>query len=622
MRLGIDFGTTNSSISLYDGGTLYPVELDPLNDNSRVLPSLAYIDRQHRATLGTAAAHEYLARETGRPVRWEKRSVGEVEVIVGGGGGPIRYVQPMSVIVDAAANGRLLQSVKTALRDPAYQGTTVFDRFYTLDELIALVLRSLKTSAESQFGRACTSVVIGRPVRFSDDPAVTERGEEILYKAARLAGFTGIRFHLEPIGAAFLHHASTAGRERALVFDFGGGTLDLTVAELGGGQEPVILANRGVLVGGDDLDRRIMRHLMKHFGADARMKGGETFPLEVLQLLADWQTMPELSRPEYRDLIAYLEESSTDRRGIQALKVLVAQNLGFRLFQEIERAKKRLSRAQTTHLTLVHGELRVYEVLARAQFEELIAEEIARVDAGVRQVLDDARLDASGVDVVLRTGGTSLVPAFIRLLARRFGEEKLRAMDPLTSVVGGLAIVAAEGVGRRPACADRYMRVDHPVISRIGVRGTRRYERHEMRVGARCYADSDAYKITRLPVALSGLPAVRTASLDREEQKERFLRFFLERPARVYVAYKLNAASLPHWLQSFEPEDMQLEVAQWTSRVTFQLYGKDFPAGMVVLGANQAPGYRGEDNLQYLVVVRSADAHVANQAARGTAHQR
>ncbi|NLF02341.1 MAG: Hsp70 family protein, partial [Anaerolineales bacterium] len=242
MRLGFDFGTTNSSIAHYDGRALTSIRLDPEGDNPYVLPSLVYIDRELRALLGTAAASEYLRRETGRPVAWEKRPVGEVEVIVGGSGGPIRYVQQMSVVVDTAANGRLLQSIKTALRDPAYEGTEIFDRFYTLDELIAMVLRELRERAEQHFGEPCRSVVLGRPVRFSDDQAVTERAEEILFKAGRLAGFTDIAFQLEPIGAAYLHHATTTERQTALVFDFGGGTLDLTLAELGGGEEPHVLA--------------------------------------------------------------------------------------------------------------------------------------------------------------------------------------------------------------------------------------------------------------------------------------------------------------------------------------------------------------------------------------------
>jgi hypothetical chaperone protein len=615
MRLGIDFGTTNSSIAFYDGHNLAPVRLDPEGDNPYILPSLIYVDRDHRAVLGTAAAAEYLRRETGRPVKWEKRPVGEVEVVVGGGGSaPIRYVQPMSVIVDTAANGRLLQSIKTALRDPAYDGTEIFDRFYTLDELVAIVLRALREAAERTFVRDCRSVVLGRPVRFSDDAAVTARGEEILFKAARLAGFDDVAFQLEPIGAAYLRHVSVSERETALLFDFGGGTLDLTVAELGGGQEPQVLANSGVLVGGDDLDQRLMRHLMRHLGTEAPLRGGQSFPFEIVKLLATWQTMPELSRPAYRDFLDELEQASTAPRSIGALRTLVSHNLGFELFQEIERAKKHLSRSPTAGLNLARDGIAIHELLTRARFEALIAPDIERVEAGVAQVLADARLGPDRVDVVLRTGGSSMVPAFVDLLERLFGAGKVIAMDPLRSVVGGLAVVAHEGEGIRPAYAAGYPATGHPVIRDVATKNGKSYETYEMHVGARCYLDADFYTVTRLPVVMSGLPAVRTANLDREEVARKFLRFFIDEPARVFVAYKAGASQLPEWLQSFVPTEMQVEVSQWRSKMAFPVYRKDFPSGKVMLGANHAPPYSGQANMNYLVVVRQLGEHSGGSA--------
>jgi hypothetical chaperone protein len=254
MNLGIDFGTTNSSVARFDGNKLFRLGIDPANDNPNVLPSLIYIDRAHRAVVGTKAAMEYLDHETGRVVNWEQRRVGEIDVVAA----DMSYVQDVHVLVDTAAHGRLMQYVKTALRDPTYQGTQVFDRFYPVDELIALILRPLKQMAERAFNEECRGVVLGRPVRFSDDPAVTARAEEILFKAARWAGFQDIRFELEPVGASFFYHRSAPQRQTAFIFDFGGGTLDLTVAQVGGTPRvpPRILATHGVLVGGDDLDMR------------------------------------------------------------------------------------------------------------------------------------------------------------------------------------------------------------------------------------------------------------------------------------------------------------------------------------------------------------------------------
>ncbi|MEW5719305.1 MAG: Hsp70 family protein, partial [Chloroflexota bacterium] len=337
MRLGIDFGTTNSSVARYDGAQLFRLGIDPANDNPNVLPSLIYVDRAHRAVIGTRAALEYLKHETGRTVRWEERRVGEIDVVAA----DMSYVQTVSVLVDTAAHGRLLQYVKTALRDPTYQGTQIFDRFYTLDELIALILYPLKRMAEQAFAEECTGVVIGRPVRFSDDPMVTERAEEILFKAARWAGFHDVRFELEPVGATYHYHRAAPRRQTAFIFDFGGGTLDLTVAEVGGSLPPRILVTHGVLVGGDDLDRRVMQSLRKYFGVQPR-DDREPVPPHLLDLLDNWQTMPLLSRPANLKLLDELK-AHCDTDALAALRTLATQNLGFQLFRVIEQTKKQLS---------------------------------------------------------------------------------------------------------------------------------------------------------------------------------------------------------------------------------------------------------------------------------------
>jgi molecular chaperone DnaK (HSP70) len=182
MRLGIDFGTTNSAIAFYDGRRLFAVRTNPQNENPDVLPSLIYVDRAYHATVGIEAAFAYLEHDTGRPVKWQRRHVGEVEVVVAGrGDDAITYGEELYALVDMAAHGRLLQSVKTILRSATYEGTRIFDRFYPVDSLIQLLLAALKQCAEAQFNEACAAVVVGRPVKFSDDETVNLRAEEMIY---------------------------------------------------------------------------------------------------------------------------------------------------------------------------------------------------------------------------------------------------------------------------------------------------------------------------------------------------------------------------------------------------------------------------------------------------------
>ncbi len=600
MRLGIDFGTTNSAVACYDGRTLSRWVLDASNDNPHVLPSLLYINRAQESRVGLAAAAEYLSVETGRPVKWEKKRVGEIDVVASG----MSYVQTVHIMVDTAAQGRLLQYIKTALRDPSYQGTQVFGRFYTVDELIAIILGALKQKAEEALGETTREVVLGRPVRFADDPNVSERAREILYKAARLAGFDEIRFEMEPIGAAYDYHRSARERKRALIFDFGGGTLDLTVAELGGSGSPRILAPHGVLVGGDDLDRRLMQSLLPYFGGAAR-SGKPALPGYLLDALDNWQTMPILARSDMLKRLDEYRAQGVSAREIAALKSLVANNLGFRLFREIEQVKKTLSDKHIASLDFQEQDISIHERFTRRQFEGLILNEVERVKAGIDQTLAQAGVTPSQVDVVLRTGGTSAVPVFRQLLEQTFGDAKVADLDLLTSVVGGLAVVAHEGGGESHLYAPRYDVTRVPLPGSIRVKSSRPCERYAFRVGERCYRDRP-YELTRIPVALSGLPAIRTAQQDRDSSAKLFMQFELDRAARVYVAYDSQAGTLPDWLRAFEAQGMSVVVDQSGTRRDFVVLARDFEAWCIKLGGNRAAGQTGDVFMNYFVVIKVA----------------
>lgn len=595
MRLGIDFGTTNSSVARFDGAALQRFALDPAGDNVNVLPSLIYINRGHHAQVGTAAALHYLERETGRASKWERRVVGEIDYV----GADMSYVQTVHVMVDAAAQGRLLQYVKTALRDPGYDGTQVFERFYTVDELVALVLRQLKTSAEKQAEQTSRAVVLGRPVKFSDDPAITARAEEILFKGARLAGFDDIRFELEPTGATFYYHISAPQRQTAFIFDFGGGTLDLTIARVGGKDAPEILATHGVLVGGDDLDRELMRALRKYFGGGASVGAKKPLPEYILEQLDNWQTMPLLSRPSSLKQLEEFRGTCVNPKGIDALKTLVTRNLGFLLFREIEKTKKQLSDKYLAPLDFSREGLSLHEQFTRREFEAMIKEQIARVAEGVHATLALAEMQPSQIDVVLRTGGTSAVPAFTKLLEEIFGDEKMAELDLLTSVVGGLAVVAHEEGGALPIYRARYATRDHPIIRHARTVDGRALDSYDFRISAACHGDQP-YVLARIPVELSGLPAIRTAQADKRDTRAEFLQFELDQPARVFIAYDTRAKTLPEWMKSFTPHPKSIEVDQWGTPRAMRVFYRDVQAGHVTLGGNSAEGL-----LHYLVVVKT-----------------
>jgi hypothetical chaperone protein len=494
----------------------------------------------------------------------------------------------------------LLQSVKTALRDPRYKGTDIFERYYSIDELIAMILQSMKHSAEQQLEETCDSVVLGRPVRFSDDPAITERAEEILYRAARFAGFKDITFQMEPIGAAHLYHITCAQREHALVFDFGGGTLDLTIAEVGGQQTPNVIASRGVLLGGDDLDRRIMRSLFKYFGEGTYVDGDREFPLDILDMLHTWQLMPELSRPQPLSQIRDFQKTNNHPETMFALETLVTQNIGFKLFREIERTKKALTSNIMARLNFEYENVKIHERYLRRNFEEMIEDDVLAVEREIRNVLKDARMRPDDINVVLRTGGTSLIPAFVNMLESVFGHNKIREMDPLTSVVGGMAVVAHGSDVQKPAYAYRY---ENP-FTYIRATSGRDYQHTILRTHRTCYTDRDYYIIS-LPLELSGLHAIKPADLDYDSEAKKLIRFKLKHPSTVYVIFQAKAKQLPKWLRSFElMPNIQVDVVTPGGRYPFLVYKRDLDAGAYALGGAHAQGYSGIVFLNYLIAVK------------------
>lgn len=441
---GIDFGTSNSSIALFRDGKLRLFDLDHRNLNPKVLPSFTYITKEQDVYVGVRAIETYLEQESGRPAIWEKRKTGVVEIIVSGGGqSPIIYNQDFHTEMDIAAKGRLLQSIKTALRDPKYDGTQIFNRFYNIEELIALLLTDLRQKCEEAVGEPVKSALMGRPVKFSDNPETDQRAQEKLLQAAKLAGFEEIHFEYEPVGGAYLYHQQAPTHENVLVFDFGGGTLDMTIMEVGGQEPPRSIATQGVLLGGDDINSILMKTLFKNFGEGSQLRGGYPFPAHIFEKLFNWQNLVELSRPEYSELFRDGLNGS-DPEGIQRLKTLVDKKLGFKLFRELEQVKISLSDTYYTWLDFFEDGLKLREMITRGRFEKLIEEDLQLVDRALEELLLKSGLKAGQITAVLRTGGSSAIPAFINLLADRFGHDRIKELNLFTTIVGGLAVKARE----------------------------------------------------------------------------------------------------------------------------------------------------------------------------------
>jgi hypothetical chaperone protein len=399
--------------------------------------------REGAAYIGREAINRFTEGNVGREIEYEWKYLGDAEVTFAGLG---TQQQALYAKVDANAPGRLFQSLKTGLRDRSFRHTNVFGTYYTLEELIAIVLRLIYERVEASLGQQVTGMVVGRPVHYAADPAADALAFERMQTACRLAELPGVTFLEEPTGAA-LSYAREARREQhVLVFDFGGGTLDVTIMRLDGRGGRQFIATDGVPVGGDLLDQRlVMGRLLPHFGEGTTLGARRLpFPTHVLEHLSEWQSISDMTQPKYLDIIDEAVAIGDRKRELKALRSLVRQNYGLPMYEAVEQTKVRLSEAETAVLGMHMGEIDFDETVPRWDFERLIGPDVRAVKACIDRALAAGGLKPADIDVVLRTGGSSRIPRFVKMLADKFGEDKLQEMDVFTGVASGMAVAAYE----------------------------------------------------------------------------------------------------------------------------------------------------------------------------------
>lgn len=461
---GVDFGTTNSSVAVSDGTRSRVLALDGLNDSPTSLPSLVYITREGEAIVGRAAANAFIERNVDREVLLKQVDLGaSIEAYVGGeldkedGYRPpspeqnIREAVRAHATVEVNAPGRLFQSLKTFLRTRAFRSTEVFGTQYQLEELVALILRRMKEAVDAEAGEPVDRAVFGRPVRFSerdDENAVAERRLRV---AAALAGFKEVQFFYEPVGACVEYAMASEARQRLMVVDIGGGTCDVCIMEFGGAQgvaarlaESQILSVSGVPVAGDAIDRETIRNkLFPIFGSRARYGPSQLrMPQSFFNQILDWQNMYKLNNEETINWLLAAETSSDQPEAIRRLRGLIQRNYGYMVAREVESAKKRLTYDLSTMIDLEHEDVRINERIEREEFSHIIEDLLQRMLASIEEAEARAGLSSDQIDLVLTTGGTSLIPAICDMLDARYGSARIRQRDTFTSVATGLAIVA------------------------------------------------------------------------------------------------------------------------------------------------------------------------------------
>jgi len=441
LYVGLDFGTTNSSASIYDGQHLTLLPLDPVNPNPTVMRTTLFMTREGERFVGREAINRFTTANVGRKIEYRWQNFGAYE-LVNDKGEIIR--QTIGALIDSNQPGRLFQSLKTLLRDADYESTEVFGKRYELEFLIAIVLRMIMTRIEHIVGQPIDRMVIGRPVNYADDPEQHALAFARMRKACELADIPDFAFLPEPNAAALAFARTAQARQRALIFDFGGGTLDVTVIETDGAGGSRVLSNDGVPIGGDLMDQRIMKgKLLPHFGSQSTVGPQRLpFPAVITEHLTEWQHILELSKPKFQRIIEDLLISSSQPDKVQQLQTLIMQNYGLPLFEAVERAKVTLSQHPQTDMRMQVPGINIDQPIERWDFERLIGPDVRAVAACVDRAVAAAGLSHADIDVVLRTGGSSRIPAFVTMLTKRFGNSAMVEMDPFTGVAQGLGIAA------------------------------------------------------------------------------------------------------------------------------------------------------------------------------------
>jgi molecular chaperone DnaK len=366
--IGIDLGTTNSVVAVMEGGEPAVIVNQ---EGARTTPSVVAFTKDHERLVGQVAKRQAVTNPQST-IFSIKRFMGRKHHEVSQEIGRVPY-----------------QVVKTDNGDAWVDLRT---KKYSPPEISAMVLQKLKAAAEDYLGEKVTDAVITVPAYFNDAQRQATKD------AGKIAGLNVLRIVNEPTAAALAYGLDKKKDETIVVYDFGGGTFDVSILEVGDGVVEVKATNGDTHLGGDDLDQRII----------------------------DWM-VAEFRNSDGVDL-------SKDRMALQRLK------------EAAEKAKIELSTVMETDINLPfvtadqNGPKHLQMKLTRAKFEQLADDLFERSMGPVRQALSDAGLKPSDIDEVVLVGGSTRTPKIQQLVKTFFGKEPHKGVNPDEVVAIGAAI--------------------------------------------------------------------------------------------------------------------------------------------------------------------------------------
>src|ERR1700742_472450 len=369
--IGIDLGTTNSVVAVMEGGE---PKVIPNEEGGRTTPSVVGFTKSGERLVGQVAKRQAITNP--------ENTIYSIKRFMGRRANEVNDEQKMVPYKVKQQGDHVV--VEAQGKD------------FTPPEVSAMILQKLKKAAEDYLGGSVTEAVITGPAYFNDAQRQATKD------AGKIAGLDVKRIVNEPTAAALAYGLDKKKDETIAVYDFGGGTFDISILEVGEGVIEVKSTNGDTHLGGDNLDQRIVDWLISEFkqetGLDLTSKGNEM----ALQRLKD----------------------------------------------AAERAKIELSTAQETEINLpfitadASGPKHLVRTLTRSKLEQLVADLLEKSIGPCKQALKDAGLDASKIDEVVLVGGQTRMPAIQKLVKDLFGKEPHKGVNPDEVVAIGAAVQA------------------------------------------------------------------------------------------------------------------------------------------------------------------------------------
>jgi len=366
--IGIDLGTTNSVVAVMEGGQS-KVITNP--SGGRTTPSVVGFTEKGERLVGQPARHQQVTNP--------RNTIHSIKRFMGRRHSEVRDEEKM---VPYELVGAADEPVSVQVR-----GKT-----YTPPQISAMVLQELKKAAEDYLGETVDRAVITVPAYFNDSQRQATKD------AGEIAGLKVERIINEPTAAALAYGLEKKKNEKIAVFDFGGGTFDISILDVGDGVFEVLSTNGDTHLGGDDVDQILIDHIAEEFrkaeGIDIR----------------------------------------NDAMALQRLK------------EAAEKAKCELSSTQETSINLPFitadqsGPKHLQQTITRAKFESMIEPILKRLREPAEAALKDAKLDKSKIDEIVLVGGSTRIPAVQRLCQEVFGKEPNKSINPDEVVALGAAI--------------------------------------------------------------------------------------------------------------------------------------------------------------------------------------